>query len=252
MWELNLLVTTINKLDVNNAADDVGEWYINEELDLAYFSVSASDSVSSDTSTDMDDDPWSAIEALTLLHVPVRSSLTMCQDVSDAQESLFMVPAKRESQRPILFGRVESKSLIRESSESDNESPQFAHYEPNVLRMMESMGYDLTNGPTLNFGKGKRTLLRSFVLKGKTPDYYHRTRRGLGYVSTPISLASDSKESLYHNHSSGTSSWESDVSVDNIFREISVNMVSTSRLEDGDEEMIQSDVDPWIKHLNTL
>ena len=40
------------------------------------------------------------------------------------------------------------------------------------------------------------------------------------------------------------SSWESDVSVGNIFRELSVNMVSTNHLEDGDEEMIQSDTDP--------
>ena len=34
----------------------------------------------------------------------------------------------------------------------------------------------------------------------------------------------------------------------------SVNMVSTSPLEDEnkDEEMIQSDTDPWIKYLNTL
>ena len=29
-------------------------------------------------------------------------------------------------------------------------------------------------------------------------------------------------------------------------------MVSTSHLEDKDEEMIQSDTDPWIKHLNIL
>ena len=29
------------------------------------------------------------------------------------------------------------------------------------------MGYDLTNGPGLNFSKGRRTLLRSFVPKGK-------------------------------------------------------------------------------------
>ena len=29
-------------------------------------------------------------------------------------------------------------------------------------------------------------------------------------------------------------------------------MVSKSHLEDGDEEMIQTDTDPWIKHLNTL
>ena len=33
---------------------------------------------------------------------------------------------------------------------------------------------------------------------------------------------------------------------------ISVNIVLTSHLTDGDEEMIQSDTDPWIKHLNTL
>ena len=118
--------------------------------------------------------------------------------------------------------------------------------------MMGSIGYDLTSGPGLNFGKGRRTLLRSFVPKGKTPDYYHRTRRGLGYISTPAPSNSDSEESLYHDYSSGTSSWESDVSVGNIFRELSVNMVSTSHLEDGDEEMIQSDTDPWIKHLNTL
>ena len=57
MWELNPLVTSINKLDVNNTADDVGEWYINEELNLAYFSVFASDSVPSDTSTEVDNDP---------------------------------------------------------------------------------------------------------------------------------------------------------------------------------------------------
>ena len=37
LWELNPLVTSINKLDDNNTANDVGEWYINEELDLGFF-----------------------------------------------------------------------------------------------------------------------------------------------------------------------------------------------------------------------
>jgi len=104
--------------------------------------------------------------------------------------------------------------------------------------MMENMGYDLISGPGLNFDKGRRILLRSFVPKGKAPDYYHRARKGLGYVSTRIPSASESEGSLYHNHSSGMSSWESDISVDNIFKDLSVNMVSTSHLEDGDEKMI--------------
>ena len=68
----------------------------------------------------------------------------------------------------------------------------------------------------------------------------------------PIPSDFESKESLYHDHSSGTSSWELDVSVGAIFGNVSVNMVSTIHLEDEDEEMIQSDTDPSIKHLNTL
>jgi len=96
LWELNPLVTSINKLDVNNTANDVGKWYINEELDLAYISVFPSDFMPSDTSTDIGDDPWSAIDALTSLHVPVRSSFMAYQGVSDVQGSLFMVPARRK------------------------------------------------------------------------------------------------------------------------------------------------------------
>ena len=63
-------------------------------------------------------------------------------------------------------------------------------------------------------------------------------------MSTPIPSASESEGALYHYHSSGTSSWESDVSVGNIFKDLSVNMVSTSHPEDGDEEMIQLDTNP--------
>ena len=118
--------------------------------------------------------------------------------------------------------------------------------------MMKKMGYDLASGPDLNFGRGRRTLIWSFIPKEKAPDYYHRTRRGLSYVSTPILSASESEELLYHDHSSGTSSWESDVGVGDIFKDLSMNMVSTSHPEDEDEKMIQSDTDLWIKYLNTL
>jgi len=67
LWELNPLVTSVNKLDINNTANDVGEWYINKELDLIYFFVFASDSIPSDTSTDVDNDPWLAIDSLSSL-----------------------------------------------------------------------------------------------------------------------------------------------------------------------------------------
>ena len=65
-------------------------------------------------------------------------------------------------------------------------------------------------------------------------------------MSTLIPSGSESEGSLYHDHSSSTSSWESDISVGVIFKDLSVNMVSTSHLkdEDEDEETIQSDTDP--------
>ena len=60
LWELKPLLTSINKLNVNNTANDIGEWYINEELNLAYFSVFASNFKPLGTSS-----PWLAIYDLT-------------------------------------------------------------------------------------------------------------------------------------------------------------------------------------------
>ena len=123
---------------------------------------------------------------------------------------------------------------------------------------MKRMRYDFTKESGLNFGKEKWALLHSFVPKGKAPDYYHKTRRGLDYVSTPVSSDFESEEEVDNDCSSITSSCDWDVSVGVIFESLSVNMISTSHLEKNEEdiieseELIQSDFDPWIKHLNTL
>ena len=113
----------------------------------------ASDSVPSDTSTEVDDDLWSVLDALTSLHVPVKSSFETYRDAGDAQESIFLVPVRRKGKKPILFGRITSEPMSREKSESEEESPQFGHYEPKALRMMRGMGYDLASGPGLNSAK---------------------------------------------------------------------------------------------------
>ena len=62
----------------------------------------------------------------------------------------------------------------------------------------------------------------------------------------------ESEESLYHDNSSGTLSLELDVNVGIIFENLSVYLISTSHLEEEGEEIIQSDTDLQIKHLNTL
>jgi len=107
--------------------------------------------------------------------------------------------------------------------------------------MMERTGYDFTKRSGINFGKGKRGLLRSFVPKGKDPNYYHKTQRGLGYVSMPVTSNSVSLEEVYHDSSSATSSWDSDISIGVIIESLSVNMISTSHLEDDGEDIIESE-----------
>ena len=67
LWEINSLVTSIYKFYFN-AANVEDKWFINEKLDLAYLSASASDFIPSDISTDVDRNSLSAIDVLTSLH----------------------------------------------------------------------------------------------------------------------------------------------------------------------------------------
>ena len=141
---------SIDKLDFNNSANVEGEWFINENLYLAFLSVLASDSVLSDTSTDVDNDPLSAIDALTSLNTPVTSSLMLDEKISEAQGAFFEVPAKHKGQKLILFGRFEFEPITRKRSEDKDESPQFSHYGPSAHHMMEKIGYNLTKRFGLN------------------------------------------------------------------------------------------------------
>jgi len=75
----------------------------------------ASDSVPSDTSTDIDDDPWSAIDALTLLQAPMKSSLmvreilAMCKNLS--LRSQRNIKVKNQS----FFGRIEPEQVFEKT-----------------------------------------------------------------------------------------------------------------------------------------
>ena len=62
---------SVDKLYFNTTANVDGEWFINKNLDFAYFSTFTSDFVLSDTSTNVDNNPWSAMNALTSLRAPI-------------------------------------------------------------------------------------------------------------------------------------------------------------------------------------
>lgn len=116
----------------------------------------------------------------------IRSLLIVRPKVFYAKGVVFEVPTQRLYQHTIIFGRVESRPNENPDNEIDDQvSLQFGHYEQILHRMMKKMGYELTLKKRLNFGKGRRSLLSSFVLEDKNLDYYYRTRMGLGYVTTP-------------------------------------------------------------------
>ena len=47
LWEINSLLMRIDKINFDTTANVESEWFINKDLDLAYFSAFASDSVTS-------------------------------------------------------------------------------------------------------------------------------------------------------------------------------------------------------------
>ena len=55
------------------------------------------------------------------------------EKISYAYGAFFEVLAKRKGQKPILFRRIRSELVTRESSEDDPESLQFFNYELNAF-----------------------------------------------------------------------------------------------------------------------
>ena len=110
------------------------------------------------------------------------------------------------------------------------------------------MGYNLQRVKGLNFKKGRRDLLQTFVPKEKPTNYYDKTRRGLGYVTPPTPLQSEDDVSI-PSHSATSSEWESDVSMWMLFKNLSVNMTSINQLE-HEEAIEMFDAKPWAEQLD--
>lgn len=102
--------------------------------------------------------------------------------------------------------------------------------------------------------RGVQVQPMSHMPEVKDINYYHKIRRGQGYVSDPLASASKLDNPIFHDHLSNTSSWDSDNSVGEIFKQFFVNMTSANHPKKDDEEMelLQSKDNQWIWHLNAL
>lgn len=72
----------------------------------------------SDTDTNIndgtlvDEDIWSAMDALMLLQLTMKSALWTEDEIYDVQGAFFKVPARLRCKNPILFGRCETDYMI--------------------------------------------------------------------------------------------------------------------------------------------
>jgi len=102
---------SIDKYSFNTTANVKGEWFINENLDFSYFSAFAPDSVPSDTSTNVNSDLWSAMNALTSFCEPIKSSFMVREKIGDTHNTLFEVPAKQKGVKSQFYLKKLSLSL---------------------------------------------------------------------------------------------------------------------------------------------
>ncbi|MFG1569962.1 hypothetical protein ACDT16_13845, partial [Staphylococcus aureus] len=165
----------------------------------------------------------------------------------------FVVPARNKGQKSIVFGRAERpQRVIPIEPEPEHGKMQLHRYTDRAKYLIKKMGYDLTKCKCLNHGKGRRLPLRLRTPQGKAQDYYHRTGYGLGYItpeSTPDLLE---EEVQMHSHSSDSSTWDSDNSIGQAFKEVlSVNMASADPPIEEDQLMEFFEDEPWAQRLGS-
>ena len=103
---------------------------------------------------DVSSDPWSVMNALTLLCAPIKSSLLLREKLGGAHDALLKYqPSERVKSRFYSGGSKLSPQRVK--ARGDSESPQLFHYGPKSCHMMERIGYDFTKELGLNLGKGK-------------------------------------------------------------------------------------------------
>src|SRR5204863_8524837 len=183
----------------------------------------------------------------TILRAPVSSTLLADKAVEGARGIFFEVPASRPDQKPILFRRYQREDFPRSREMDEQGEPDYSWVSPKVTSMMERWGYSFEDKEGLNYGKWRRTPLEACNARGV------KDHRGLGYSTAPDQSDVGSNPLARYDHSPDTTSFSSNPSIVTLFEPVSVNMVSAQPEPDDDEiELINTEDDPWIRHLNML
>jgi len=225
------IIACLNNPQCNTPSEDEDEWVTNDNISFDYLaSVGLFESI-------MDSS----------LHMPLHKPSASSTPMESIEGAVLVIPPFKEGQSPIIFGKAQPRGSAAADSSSDSDTPQFFHYARPARHIMKKMGYNLKHGEGLNFKKGRRSLLRNFVPKGKPVNYYDNTRRGLRYVTpTSPSTVQLKDDEPIPSHSASSSEWASDVSMRMMFENLTVNMTSSSQLEPVEA----TDEELWAQQLD--
>src|SRR5438270_4449289 len=140
----------------------------------------------------------------TTFYAPVSSTLLADKAIESARGIFFEVPASRPDQKPILFGRYQREDFPRSREMDEQGEPAYSWVSPKIAGIMERWGYRFEDKEGLNYGKGWKAPLEVCNSRG------FKDLRGLGYSSMPDQSDVDSNPLARYDHSTDTSSFNSD------------------------------------------
>ncbi|ONK57953.1 uncharacterized protein A4U43_C09F6000 [Asparagus officinalis] len=107
--DIEPIVIGFDSLDVNNVEDDDSGVIFNNDDDLAYLSCVECNPDMPDISTDVISDPLPRLYATPALHMSIQSYFVKSWRRVESSQAVFIVPARNNSQKNIIFGQTEGK-----------------------------------------------------------------------------------------------------------------------------------------------
>ena len=147
------IVACLNNPQCNTLSEEEGEWVINDNISFDYPASIGSIKSAMDGS----------------LHMPLPKADVFSTSVEAIKGATLVIPPSKQGQLPIIFGRARPGRFLTTDSSSESDAPQFFHYAPSARHIMKTMGYNLKQGAGLNFGKGRRSLMRNSCLLYTSP-----------------------------------------------------------------------------------
>lgn len=183
--------------------------------------VSASPSLPNPQTTSMSSPSlWEPLKDLSPLLTLVK--LLLAKDcITDGRGIFFLVSMKKLNHQVFFFGKARDSPAPLEDSEDQGKVPYLSAYTPTLHRTMKCLEYYFESKPKLNFGKGRCTIP---LPRSQKESILSSATIPRGNLGTSCQFHRNPNLSFNQDHSSDTTTRESDMSIRALFVDLSVNI----------------------------